>query len=113
MFQIKDHPEAFLDMMDVQQEVEVAAPNFPQAAQGSTDLTLNHSLSATALDCLTTVKAPGIVKSYSTVVKHFQAFYLLAGHPFPYFTIEAVTEFVLHHMFARPVMLFSHASSLP
>jgi len=37
------------------------------------------------------------VKSYSTVVQHFQAFYLLDGHPFPYFTIEAVTEFVLHH----------------
>jgi hypothetical protein len=37
------------------------------------------------------------VKSYTTVVQHFQAFFLLAGHPFPYFTIEAVTEFVLHH----------------
>jgi hypothetical protein len=31
------------------------------------------------------------------VVRHFQAFCLLAGHSFPYFTTEAVTQFVLHH----------------
>jgi len=104
-------PEIFLDMMDVQQEV-LAAHNIPQAVQSSAGaflspaLTLNHSLSTdlvadpalstAALDCLTTTKAPGTVKSYSTVVLRFQAFSLLASHPFPHLTTEAVTQFFLH-----------------
>jgi hypothetical protein len=105
--------EVFIDMMDVQHEVEVAAPDIPEAVPTpagaflSPALALNHSLSsvlvadpalsAAALDCLTAAKAPGTVKSYSTVVKHFKAFCLLAGYSFPHFTTEAITQFVLHH----------------
>jgi hypothetical protein len=112
MFQIMAEPDIiFFDMMEVQLEVEVTAPDPPQQQPVPAGpflalaLTANISLSAvltaepaltsTAIACLSAAKSQGTVKVYTSVVNHFQAFCLLEGHSFPHFNTEAVTQFAL------------------
>ncbi len=105
MFQIMAEPDViFFDMMEVQLEVEVAAPDplrqqpVPAGPFLALALTANISLSAvltaepaltsTALACLSAAKSQGTVKAYTSVVNHFQAFCLLEGHSFPHFKFQ-------------------------
>jgi hypothetical protein len=111
MFQIM--AEHVPDLQDVQLEVEVAAGEPEQIPAPATfflapALSINphlaaviHAepdLAAAALTCLQSAKAAGTVKAYSLVTRAFHAFCTETGQPFPFFTAEAVTRFILRHV---------------
>jgi len=112
MFQIMAAPLQAPDIHDVQLEVEIAAGHQVQRPTSTTfylapALTINPQLSAvitsepdlaaTALSCLEAAKAAGTVKAYSMVTRSFHAFCTETNQPFPFFTAESVTRFILRH----------------
>lgn len=98
---------------DVAVEVEVAyleeaeepqVPALPQnifveAVSLNTDLAEVYSrkphLLRHAVNAILASRAPGTVKAYEASLRHFREFCVANDHPFPFFTTEAVLEFVL------------------
>jgi hypothetical protein len=78
-----------------EQKTHMLAPALYSNHHLSSVLQVEPTLQASMLACLSAAKSKGTVKNYSATVRRFESFCHLHGHQYPYFTSEAITQFIL------------------
>jgi len=100
------------DIQDIQLQVEIAgiasirtpattsfylAPALTINTHLSAVTASEPDLAAKALTCLESAKEAGTVKAYAMFTRSLNSFCMETNQPFPFFTAEAVTRFILPH----------------